>query len=224
MANIMESVTMVLRAAGYRTGEASPGGIMPEITEPVVAVSLEHVDTSKQLVRICATVVSPLALGSRLCEMKALDIGRVLKNTGADCKIEPCKLNPKTEVFWMPVMATYQGNALSEDWSVGNICRIRFGSGYNLHTINLFTTWQDERDKPKEDEGSGEWPWRFRIEERIDEIKEENIPVNAFYMTIYFEGGTEYLRGCTLTGRKRTIQDGGLVQIWEGIAERRDLG
>ena len=223
MANIMESVAIVLRNAGYRTGESSPGRIMPEITEPVLAVSLEQVDTDKQMIRISVTVVSPLELGARVCEDNALQVCRLLTSTGADCRLEPCKLNPKTEVFWAPVIATYQGNILDEEWSAGNLCQIKFGSGYYLHTILSYSAWQD-RNAPEDDPMLANRPWKFRVEERINAIKEEDIPAGAFYMTIFYEGGKEFLRGCTLNGRKRIIQDGSLIQIWEGEAERRDLG
>jgi len=219
MAGIMKTITNVLMAAGYRAGDASPGRIMPEVTEPVIAVNLEHLDTQKLTMTVCATVVSPLALGARTCEDEALKVCRILQDVGAECTLEPCQLNAKTEVFFVPVMAKFQGNILNDSWSAGRMCRVKFGST-NLQRIVSFSAWRETDEEAATLRAA---VWKFRVEERMEGIMPETEPAEPFTMTVTFEDEKEIYAECALTYQKRTIADGFLLQIREGTAKTRTL-
>lgn len=219
MADVIASVSAALRAAGYRTGEANPGAVLPEITEPVVAVNLERVDAADMAMVVRATVVSPLKLGAKTCETHGLAVCRALSNMGRNCQLQPCQFNPKTEMFTSSVLVTLQGNVLDEDWITKNIFQVRIGA-YYLDKVLSVTAQQ---------EGGGtlqlnDCAWKIRIEERLSEIREENIPVNAANITVQYERGQEVYTNCRLIGRQRIFRDGALIQIWNATAQSRTLG
>lgn len=217
MADIIQTITYVLSAAGYRTGDASPGRVMPEISEPVVAVNLEHLDTEKLSMTIRVTVVSPLALGARACENVAVNVCRILQELGAQCKLEPCQLNAKTEHFCVPVMASFQGSILDTGWKAGDACLVKFGS-VNLQKVVSFYAW---REKNPEINSLEQAQWQFHVEERMEAIKPETMPSEPFTLTVQWENGQEVFGECILTLQKRVIQDGYLFQIREGTAKTR---
>ena len=219
MADIMQSISYVLSAAGYRTGDASPGRIMPEVTEPVVAVNLEHLDTAKLSMTIRATVVSPLSLGARACEDEAMNICRILQQMGAECELESCQLNAKTEHFYVPVMASFRGNILDDGWKIGDACQVKFGS-VNLQKVISFQAW---REKGSEMNSLEEAQWQFRVEERLDGIGQESAPAEPFVLTVIWEGSQERYEECVLTLQKRVIEDGHFLQIREGTAKTRTV-
>lgn len=219
MAGIMQTITYILRANGYRTGDASPGRVMPEISEPVIAINLEHLDTADLTMTIRVTVVSPLALGARSCEDEALKVCRILQEIGAQCVMEPCQLNAKTELFYVPVMASFQGNVLDTDWDADSACKVKFGS-INLYTVVSFSAW---RETDATADTIQEAVWKFRIEERMDGIKSEIEPTEPFTMTVIFEDAKEVYGECALTSQKRVIADGYLLQIREGTAVTRTV-
>lgn len=219
MADIMQSISYVLSAAGYRTGDASPGRVMPEVTEPVVAVNLEHLDTAKLSMTIRATVVSPLSLGARACEDEAMNICRILRQVGAECELEPCQLNAKTEHFYVPVMASFRGNILDDGWKIGDDCQVKFGS-VNLQKVISFQAW---REKGSEMNSLEEAQWQFRVEERLDGVGQERAPAEPFVLTVIWEGSQERYEECVLTLQKRVIEDGHFLQIREGTAKTRTV-
>ena len=220
MADVVTSIAAVLRSAGYRTGDANPGGVMPEITEPVVAVNLEKVDGQKMLLTLRITIVSPLKLGAKACEDHGLTVCRILTELGGQCQLQPSHFNPKTEMFSAAVLANFYGHVLAEDWWSRGVFQVRFGSGYYLGEVVSVTTWQE----PAADQTLGDCPWHIRVEEKLDGIRQEDVPVNLGKITVMYENGKETYNECKLIGRKRIFQDGALLQIWEATAINRVLG
>ena len=220
MANVIGSVASVLRAAGYRTGNANPGGVMPEITEPVLAVNLERLDAKDMFLVVRVTVVSPLKLGAGVCEEHGMKVCKLMSELGSECQMQPCKFNPKTEMFSVSVLATFYGHVLDEDWMAGLILQVRFGSGYYLDEVASVTAWQEAAS----DQLLGEAVWKIRIEERLSSIRKEDVPTNLGKIVVYYENGREEYLDCKLTGRKRIFKDGALQQIWEATATSRTLG
>ena len=220
MADIMISVAATLRAAGYRTGEASPGSVIPEITGPVVAVSLEKVDTKALTLVVRATVVSPYSLGARTCETNALKVCKLLGNMGGACQLQPCQFNAKSEMFSVAVLVTFHGNVLDEQWMPGDLCQVRFGSGYYLNRIASVTAWQEAAANQELEAAS----WHIRVEERMDGIIQEQVPVNVANVTVFYQNSREIYNECRLIGRKRVFQDGTLLQVWDITARSREVG
>ena len=219
MADIIASVTSVLRGAGYRTGNANPGSIMPAITEPVVAVNLERANMTARSVVVRVTVVAPLALGARSCEEHGLAVCRLLSNMGGKCDLQPSKFNPKTELFSAAVLVAFQGNVLDENWAPGELCQVRFGAGYYLNKVVSFTSWQE----PEEEQTLEESSWKIRVEEQLEGIRPEEIPVNVTKITVIYADSVEVYNECKLIGRKRVIRDGALLQTWEATAQNRTV-
>lgn len=219
MADIMSNVTSVLRSAGYRTGNANPGSVMPKITEPVVAVNLERADMEARTAVVRVTVVAPLVLGARSCEEQGLEICRVLSGLGGKCELQPCKFNAKTEMFSTAILVTFQGNVLDDNWVMGDLCQVRFGSGYYLNKVISFTSWQESEEGKTLADSS----WKIRVEEQLDAIRLEEVPSGVTKITVTFEDGQEAYNECKLTGRKRIIQDGTLVQVWDATALNRTI-
>ena len=220
MADIIASVTSVLQLAGYRTGNANPGGVMPAITEPVVAVNLERANMAARSVVVRVTVVAPLTLGARSCEEHGLAVCRLLSQMGGKCDLQPSKFNPKTELFSASVLVTFQGNVLDENWAPGDLCQVRFGAGYYLNKVVSFTSWQE----PEEEQALEESSWKIRVEEQLEGIRPEEVPANVANITVLYADGEEVYSDCKLIGRKRVIRDGALVQTWEATANSRTIG
>ena len=216
MAGVIQNLTMLLSGAGYRTGDASPGKIMPEISEPVIALSLEHLDTEKRVAKVRVTIISPLALGARLCEDEALKVCRLLRNAGIACEVKAYSIDAKTELILVPVMATVYGNLLNNSWQLGEGCSVRLDTN-TLEKVVSFTAWREVKDGGSL-ENAG---WKFRVEEEMDSIQEEEEPTEPFIITVSHGDGQEVYSGCALTLHKRVLTDGGLVQIREGTAQSR---
>jgi hypothetical protein len=219
MADIVSSVTSVLRTAGYRTGNANPGGILPEITEPVLTVNLERANLVAHTVVVRVTVVSPLALGAQACESHGLSVCRLLTDVCGKCELQPSKFNPKTEMFSAAVLATFQGNVLDNNWMLGELCQVRFGTGYYLNRVLSVTSWQE----PEQGKTLGESSWKIRVEEELDAIQTEEMPTGIIKITVIYQDGQEVYNECKLTSRKRVIRDGTLVQTWEATALNRTV-
>ncbi|MBE6960816.1 MAG: hypothetical protein E7448_08900 [Ruminococcaceae bacterium] len=219
MADVVASVVAVLQAAGYRAGNANPGGIIPEITEPVLAVNLERANMEKKTLVIRVTVVTPISKGAKSCETQALAVCRLLGEIGCNCEMQPCKFDAKTEVFSSAVLASFQGNIMDQNWMIGDMLQVRFGSGYYLDKVTSFAAWQ----VLNEEQALGECVWNIQVEETLDAIRTENVPSGTTKITVYYEGGQEAYNECTLCGRKRIIRDGKIVQIWEATAKSRTI-
>lgn len=218
MAGVIQNLTMLLSGAGYRTGDASPGRIMPEISEPVIALNLERLDTEKRVATVRVTVISPLALGARACEDEALKVCRLLRNAGIACELKPYSVDAKTEMILISVMATVYGNLLNNRWQLGEGCVVRFDAR-TLERVVSFTAWREVKDGSSIENAR----WKFRVEEEMDTIQEETEPTEPFVITVSHGDGQEVYSGCVLTMHKRVVTDGGLVQIREGTAQSRSV-
>ena len=219
MADIISGISAVLRTAGYRTGDANPGGVMPEITEPVLAVNLERANMDSKTVVIRVTVVAPLATGARACENHGLAVSRLLADVGGKCEMQPSKFNPKTEVFSCAVLASFQGNVVSKDWMIGDTLEVRFGSGYYLDRVTSFVSWQEKEGSKALMDSS----WHIRVEENLDAIRVEQVPTGITKITVIYEDGEEVYNECNLISRKRTLRNGSLLQVWEATASSRTV-
>ncbi len=219
MAGLIQNVKLLLSGAGYRVGDASPGRSVPEITEPVIALSLEQLDTKKRMAIARVTIVSPLALGAVACQNEALKVCRLLREAGAACSLEPYKLDTKTEVFMLPVLATFYGDVLSSSWQVGEGSSIQFDTEI-LDRIVSFTAWRQTEETT---DRIRNMLWQFRVEEQLDSIRQTAYPTEPFAMTVTHGDSEECYTGCLLTLHKQVLTDGGMVQIWEGTAQSKQV-
>ena len=211
MATIVETIRVALAGAGFATSAASPGRVMPEITGPVAAVSLERVDTGLAELTVRAAVVSPVALGAQACEDSAMTVSRILRNMGGDCIQEACRFDAKTELFSVGVLAKFHGDVLAKNWMAGYGCSVKLGSVYVGHALS-FTAWRE----PGEDDVP---VWKFRLEEILDGQWTEAIPAEPFTAVVMAGSVMDTYVGCKVTSCQRILKDGYMRQIREGTME-----
>ena len=215
MATILETVDRTLNVAGFYTGLANPGQWIPEIQEPVVAISLEQVDSDAYEVTVRAEVVSPVALGGQRCEEDVLRVVHTLQNVGARCRVTKLDFDAKTELFSMAVLATFYGDILDEKWVAGKACSVIWGGKWVGEPVS-FTAWR-ETSNPESQALAGQ-KWHFRMEEVLDGKFDETTATVAFNITVTVGNLTETYMDCTVTSQQRVLRGGHLRQIREGIA------
>lgn len=213
----MENVNAVVNMAGFRAGFANPGQWIPEITEPVVAISLEQVDSANYQVTVRAEVVSPVALGGQRCEADVLRVVKALENMGGICRVTALKFDAKTELFSMAVLATFHGDVLDENWTAGKRCTINWGGVYVGEPVS-FAAWRETNDSQAP---LSTQLWHFKMEEIVDGAWPE-VEVSDHF-TIHVTAGniTDTYTDCVVTGQERILSGGYLRQIREGTAASR---
>lgn len=214
----MDSVKGIIAMAGYRTGLANPGKWIPEITEPVVAISLEGVDSETYEVTVRSEVVSPVMLGGKRCEEEVLKVLSILQNRGARCEVTALKFDAKTELFSMAVLSTFHGDILDDDWDFEKSCTVDWG-GITIGTPVAFNAWRETNDP--------ETPlsltkWHFRMEETLTGKWPEVNMSDPFTITVTAGNITDTYTGCTVTRQQRYLQEGHLRQIREGTATGKE--
>lgn len=214
----MDSVKGIIAMAGYRTGLANPGKWIPEITEPVVAISLESVDSESYEVTVRSEVVSPVALGGKRCEEEILKVLSLLQNRGARCEVTALRFDAKTELFSMAVLATFHGDILDEDWEFEKACTVNWG-GINIGDPVAFTAWRETNDP---NTPLSLTKWHFRMEETLTGKWPEVNMSDPFTIQVTAGNITDTYTGCTVTRQQRYLQEGHLRQIREGTATARE--
>ena len=215
----MESVKAIIGMAGYRTGFANPGKWIPEITEPVVAISLEQVDSERHEVTVRNEVVSPVTLGGKRCEEEILKVLNVLQDRGARCEVTALRFDAKTELFSMAVLATFHGNILDENWEFKKACAVNWG-GINIGDPVTFTAWR-ETTEPNTTPLSLT-KWHFRMEETLSGKWPEVNVSDPFKIKVTAGNITDTYTECTVTRQQRYLQEGHLRQIREGVATGKE--
>lgn len=214
----MDSVKGIIAMAGYRTGLANPGKWIPEITEPVIAISLESVDSESYEVTVRSEVVSPVALGGKRCEEEILKVLSLLQNRGARCEVTALRFDAKTELFSMAVLATFHGDILDEDWEFEKACTVNWG-GINIGDPVAFTAWRETNDP---NTPLSLTKWHFRMEETLTGKWPEVNMSDPFTIQVTAGNITDTYTGCTVTRQQRYLQEGHLRQIREGTATARE--
>lgn len=220
MATILETVDRTLNVAGFYTGLANPGQWIPEIEEPVVAISLEQVDSDAYEVTIRAEVVSPVALGGQHCEEAVLRVVNTLQYVGARCRVTKLEFDAKTELFSMAVLATFYGDILDDKWVAGKACSVIWGERWVGKAVS-FTAW---RETPNPDiQPLVAEQWHFRMEEILDGKSYETTATASFNIAVTVGNITETYTDCKVTSQQRVLRGGHLRQIREGIAQGKQV-
>lgn len=210
----MDTVKSAISLAGFRTGMANPGQWIPEIQEPVVAISLEQVDSTKYEVTVRSEVVSPVALGGQRCEEEILKVVSVLQGMGARCEVTSLKFDAKTELFSMAVLGTFHGDILDSAWDFEKACVVNWGGRYIGDPV-AFTAWRETTDPATP---LSLTLWHFRMEETLTGKWPEVDVSDPFTITVSAGNVTDTYTGCTVTSQQRFLQEGHLRQIREGTA------
>ena len=107
--SVIEYVVQLLNDGGIRAAAALPPGNLLRVTEPVAAVSLAGANTEKSSVTVLVEIVGPERLGGGVCQLKALDVCRILAAVGGSCQQGSCAFLNKGNLFCVPVTAVCYG-------------------------------------------------------------------------------------------------------------------
>ncbi len=217
MANILETVSMAINLGGFLCEYANPYRWVPEIQEPVVALSLEDVDSEKNQVILRAEVVSPVALGGEKCYESALKLVVLLQDIGGKCSIRGCEFDPKTELFSMAVLVAFYGDPMDESWVAETGCQVVWGGDLVGKPLS-FSAWRESR----EETALAASVWQFRMEEILDSEFSEAEAYDPFTIQVSAGGFLEQYTGCTLTSQQRIFEDGRVRQIRQGTATGKE--
>ena len=228
--SILELVLRRLREDGFAADIAFPGQKFPQITDTVAAVHIEKVDRANLQVTVEINIICPASMGGTACEVKALRATEVLRWAGAVCVQNGCSYDGISQVYVVPVLATFTGITEADDCMVwpGFYCYVddrihRFAVG--------FTAQQDNGGEAHYVIGQaapigtcvGTRRWEIQLEELIPvgspEIESSEQPCEIRILT---DQKTEIYSGCRWISEKREFSRQGLHRIRKGIALQRE--
>lgn len=224
--SILALVLRRLREYGFNADVAYPGQKFPRITETMAAVHIEKVDRSNQLVTLEVNLVAPAAMGGTACEVEALKVTEVLRWMGAVCVQSACQYDGVSQVYVVPVLATF--TAVTE----ADKCRV--GPGFhvllNEKEMHFTISFRAQRNCDAQREYAvcqtepvgiteGERRWEIRLEELIPAGSEEvDEGTELFELKLVTVDKTEKYRSCRWTNTSREFTREGLRRIREGFA------
>ena len=224
--SILDLVLRRLKEAGFGAGAAYPGQKFPKVTEPVAAVHIEKVDRESQLVTLEVNVVAPAAMGGTGCEVAALQVTEVLRQTGAVCVQNGCKYDGVAQVYVVPVLATFTAVTDGDSCTVGPGFQILI----NEKEVKFVTGFREQRRWAAQPEyaagqsepvgvSEGSRLWEIRLEERIPAgMEEETEGTEVFRLKLVTAQRTEVYHSCRWTNTSREFTGEGLRRIREGFA------
>ena len=230
--SILELVVQRLREEGFQADIAYPGQKFPRITGPVAAVHIEKVDRANLTVTVEVNILCPAAMGGTACELEALRVTEVLRWARAVCVQNGCSYDGVSQVYVVPVLATFTGITDAEDCSIGPGVRVFVNE--ILHPYAVAVSEEETGGVQAEyamgqsaPEGisRGRKLWQVRLEELIPAgSMETEEPAEAFQLKIVTDVKTEVYDHCRWTSIRREFTKEGLRRIRSGIAmDRREV-
>lgn len=117
-------------------------------------------------------------------------------------------------MYCVPLEAEFHGVPTEDGWVPAEeypSLQVTVGGMLREHATK-FTAWQAE-----------EGAWNYQLEEFYPAgTAEQNLGIGPFDAELTHAGVSERYCDCTITQRRRVSEAGGLRQIWEGTAERRE--
>lgn len=218
--SVIEYVVQLLNAGGVRAAAALPPGNLIRVTEPVAAVSLAGADTEKSSVTVLVEIVGPERLGGGVCQLKALDVCRILAAAGASCHQGSCGFLNKGNLFCVPVTAVCYGENSPDGWVPARKLSVQLGQVALTNAVS-FSAEQVALEEHALDEAH----WEFAVEEFFPWGTEESSdPTEPFALTVSIGGKTEQYQGCEITWRQRIAEETGIRQSRGGTATGRITG
>lgn len=208
---VMDKVTSVVSAlqdAGIRADRGYPSKMMIVPESPIVTVT---VDASSQKETVLAvTVYGPADQGGRVCEELAQTTAEVLRGQKARCDVGPCRYDPDTGLYALPLLATWKNFS-------HNVVRI---DGEMLAYVTDFSAVQTRQVEPVTDEETGqvnvvneEVIWTVAVQELLpfSEVMEVD-PMDAFTLSVVHDNCTETYPECYWLSITLEETDGGLIR------------
>ena len=229
--SILEQVLRRLRGAEFQADIAYPGQKFPQITKTVAAVHIEKVDRANMTVTLEVNIISPAALGGTACELEALRATEVLQLDGAVCIQNGCSYDGASQVYVVPVLATYT--------CVTEADRCTLGPGFDVYINDNYqpfaVSFAEEEIRDYKAEFSmgepdpvgislGSCLWHITLEELIlPGSPEAAEPSGAFELRIERDAGTETFYHCRWQSIRREMDRSGLRRIRKGISMLREV-
>ncbi|MBE6957751.1 MAG: hypothetical protein E7447_01180 [Ruminococcaceae bacterium] len=217
---IVDKVVQLLGSGGIRTQPAYPAGKITRVTGPVAAVSLESLDTEKQLTTVLVEILGPREGGGYACQKKALEACALLEVGGGVCSQGKCSFVRQSDLFRVPVKAVFHGVARANAWEEP-VRPVLVAGGLTLDRLEEFSAQQNVSGT---DTSIYNAPWTFTVEEFFPwGVWNTLEPDEPFTMDLRYDGNIERFERCVWTHRERIKETGGIRQIRKGKAEGRSL-
>lgn len=217
--SLVSRVLEALEEAELPAQTAYPGGIMPNITGPMTAVSLERVNYTARTATVLVTVMVPVRMGGGSCEDTALQVGGILEELGGTCTQEECRFNGYADVYYVRVLGTFRGAAVMESWGTTSDFTVKLGT----HVLKNAVSFKAEQAV---DAVTGTplstSVWTFRIVEEFGRGEAPMpSPAEPFVVEISRTAGVENYTECTWIACQLENTGSGLRQIRTGISKNR---
>lgn len=229
--SILELVVSRLKAAGFPAEIAYPGQKFPVITDTVATVHIENVDRPKLQVTVEVDVISPASMGGAACELQALRAVETLRGIRASCVQEGCVYNGISQVYMVPVLATFTGYAEEERYVEGPGFWCSIGLTDYPHAIR-FAAKEGEICQAEGTAGEktpavfseGKQLWELEMEELIPAwAKPPHDQTEEFTLQFQTDFKREIFKRCRWTSISREYTREGLRRIRKGIALEREV-
>lgn len=186
---ITEAVT-ALNEAGVRAERGYPAGWMPCVSGVVAAVCMEKATAEKTVLAVYVCT----AESGAVCEDGAWQVVQILSGMGAQCTLEACVFQSKTELFVCRVLV---------QWQAGTACQVKIGSKTLEYVENVRAEKVISRVKVtdaqtgEETEECEDLGWSVRIEELLpNSVQPEEDQDDKFDLYLYRPAGGERYTDC----------------------------
>lgn len=228
--SILELVLRALRQENIHADIAYPGQKYPQITKNVVAVHIAKVDRANLTVTVEVNVICPASVGGTACEVEALRVTEILRWEGAVCIQNGCTYDGVSQVYVVPVLATFTGITEVDDCEIGPGFYVYINNIYHPYVVSV----AEEEDLGYQAEfemgesapmgtSRGSYLWNIRMEELIPAGSSETAePSGAFQLKVVTAKKTEIYYSCRWTSIQREFTSKGLRRIRRGISMLRE--
>lgn len=224
--SILDLVLRRLRQANFTADVAYPGQKFPKVTDTLAAVHIERVDRSAMTVTVEVSIICPAIMGGTACETEALRATEVLRLAGGVCVQNGCSYDGISQVYMVPVLATFTGVAETDSYTQGPGFHVYLDGELLLDIVGVsveeVTSTQPEYTMGNGTAGASSVSgsrWNIRVEELIPAGYEEpENPEGEFTLQIATALKTEVYSRCRWTNMQRTFTKEGLRRVRTGFA------
>lgn len=227
--SILDLVLQQLQNENITADVAYPGQKYPRITKPMAVVHVQKFDRPKLLVTVEVNIISPAALGGAACEEEALRATEVLRRAGAQCIQNGCAYDGISQVYIVPILATYM--------CITDVDACVIGVGFQIYINDVIQPFANrfcgtEEQGYKAEYAMGEsaaagisrdgYLWQIELEDMIPTGSSLGPDTTKpFELKVYTIDKVETYSGCCWTSVMREYTAEGIRQIRKGFALQR---
>lgn len=228
--SILELVLRALHQENFSADIAYPGQKYPQITEPVAAVHIAKVDRAKLTVTVEVNIICPASMGGTACEVEALRATEILRWRGAVCVQNACTYDGVSQVYVVPVLATFTGITEADSCQIGPGFEVFVNHIYHPYAISVseeelpgYEAAYEMGESAPMGIARGSYLWHIQLEELIPAgSPETDEPAGAFQLKIVTDRKTEIYYNCRWTKIRREFTQDGLRRTRSGISMLRE--